>query len=104
MRGERAQAAVETAVALPLLVLVCVAGLQALAWAFAACEATWAASAGARAAARGENAAGAAREALPRVLEGGATIQVDGARVRVTLRVPALVPGLPGVRVSDEAR
>ena len=97
--GERGQASVELVAVLPALV-VCtlIAGhLVAAGWAL------WSAGNAARAGARAELVGGdvreAARSALPGPLRRGAAID-QGARTRVSVRVPALLPGARLGRLS----
>lgn len=96
---ERGQASVEMVGILPAVVLA-----VAVAWQLAlAGHAAWACANAARVAARaqlvGEDARAAARSALPRHLERGLRVRTpggddDGAAVRVTVRVPLLLPGV----------
>jgi hypothetical protein len=103
MRAEHGQAGVETLIALPLLALLVLAGAEASAWVASAVLAGSAAHAGARAIARGAPAREAARAELPGLLRRGARVTIDAGVVRVVLRVPALVPGVPAIHVSAEA-
>src|SRR4051794_28547341 len=104
MRGEHGQAAVETLVALTALFALAVLALQVLVWAAAAVELSSAASAAARAASRGDDAASAARAALPGPLRGGLRVEVTaGSGVRVSLVAPRLAPFVPAVRLADAA-
>jgi hypothetical protein len=82
--------------------LVLVAGLAVA----QLCVAGWAllsagegARAGARAAHVGVPPRAAARRALPDALD-PAEVAVEGAEVRVRVRAPALLPGLPAIPVS----
>jgi hypothetical protein len=91
--GQRGQATVETVALLPLIVLV-----GALLWqAVVAGQALWLSGAAARAAARaaavGGDAQVAARGALPPRLESGLRVRAAGGRVRVAVRVPAVLSG-----------
>jgi hypothetical protein len=99
MRSSRGQAGLEALCALPLLVLVGVLGLQALVWAAVAIEASSAAGRGARAELRGDDALSAARAALPRVLWPGLAVAATDGRVEVGVMAPALVPGIPPIRL-----
>jgi hypothetical protein len=90
---QRGQATVETVALLPLVVLV-----GALLWqAVVAGQALWLSGAAARAAARaaavGGDAQVAARGALPPRLESGLRVRAAGGRVRVAVRVPAVLSG-----------
>lgn len=98
IRRERGQASVEMVGILPAVVLA-----AAVAWQLAlAGHAAWACANAARVAARaqlvGQDAREAARSALPRHLERGLRVRTArraerGAAVRVTVRVPLLLPG-----------
>jgi hypothetical protein len=101
---ERGQAGIETLIALPALLLVALAGVQAVAWAASALLAGSAASAGARALARGEPAQPAARRELPGPLRDLTHVLAEGGVVRVVVRIPSLVPGLPTFEVTARAR
>ena len=95
IRRESGQASVEMVGLLPAVVLA-----AAVAWQLAlAGHAAWACANAARVAARaqlvGEDARVAARSALPRHLERGLRVRTrDGSAVRVTVRVPLLLPGV----------
>jgi hypothetical protein len=104
MEHERGQAGVETLIALPLLVLVALVGAQAVVWAVGALLAGSAASAGARALAHGEPAPPAVRAELPGPLRRLTHVVAAGGVVRVVVRVPSLVPGVPTFEVSARAR
>jgi hypothetical protein len=101
---ERGQAGVETLIALPLLLLVALVGAQAVVWVLGALLAGSAASTGARALARGEPAVPAARAELPEPLRRFTRVAAARGVVRVVVRVPSLVPGLPTFEVSASAR
>jgi hypothetical protein len=96
------QASVEFVAVLPALAVCLILAGQSL----AAGWALWSAGVAARAGARAEHVGGdpqtAARDALPGTLRGGAVVRSDGG-VRVTVRVPALLPGveLPSVAASS---
>jgi hypothetical protein len=99
LHEQRGQAAAELVAVVPLVLVVTLAVGQL-------CVAGWAllsAGEGARAAARAAHVGGppraAARRALPDALA-PAEIAVDGAEVRVRVRAPALLPGLPAIPVS----
>jgi pilus assembly protein CpaE len=95
MAAERGQAGVELVALLPCLLLVVAALAQACLFALCAVAAERAASAGARAVARGAPAGAAVRAVLPRALARGARVRVepDGS-VAVTLAVPRAMPVL----------
>lgn len=97
LRRQSGQASVEMVGTLPAVILA-----AAVAWQLALVgHAAWACANAARVAARaqlvGEDARAAARSALPRHLERGLRVRVGGAdedAVRVTVRVPFLLPGV----------
>ena len=103
MERERGQAGIETLIALPVLLFIVLAGGQALTWAASSVLAGTAAAAGARALARGEPAAPAARGELPGPFGRVARVSVETGVVHVVLRVPSLVPGVPAFEVSARA-
>jgi hypothetical protein len=89
------QAAVELVALLPLVAIVLAAGYQAV----VAGDALWEAHAAARAAARassfGADAAQAARAHLPSRLEHGLEVHAEsGGDVRVSLRIPNIIPAV----------
>jgi hypothetical protein len=104
MAAERGQAGVELVALLPCLVLLVAALAQACVFAFCAVAAERAASAGARAVARGAPAGAAVRAVLPGALARAARVRVgaDGT-VTVTLGVPRLLP-LPALTVGAAER
>jgi hypothetical protein len=104
MPHERGQAGVETLLALPVLLLVVLAGAEAATWGASAVLAGTAAGAGARALARGEPAERAARAELPGPLRRRARVSVQDGVVRVVLHVPSLVPGVPAFDAAAKAR
>jgi len=95
IESQRGQAGVEALIALPVLALVCALLVQALLVAAAAVSAEAAAGAGARALARGDEPAGAARAALPRALSRSIRIDVRHGAVAVAVAPIILVPGWP---------
>jgi hypothetical protein len=99
MRSERGQASAELVAVVPLLVLVVAAAAQLAAAGWALWSAGNAARAGARAAHVGGDAERVAREALPRPLREKAEIS-DDDEVRVEVRTPGLVPGIPAIPVT----
>ena len=103
MDREQGQAGIETLIALPLLLLVLLAGGQAVAWAASSVLAGTAAAAGARALARGEPAEVAARSELPGPFGRVAHVSVESGVVHVVLRLPSLVPGIRAFDVSASA-
>ena len=91
MRAERGQAAVELLGAVPVVVFLGLAVAQLLAAGYAAVLAGNAAEAGALALAGGADAEASVRNALPGWGRAGASVRVDGGRVTVRLRPPALL-------------
>jgi hypothetical protein len=83
---------------LPIILLSVLVAAQLVIAGAALWSAGVAARAGARAVLTGEQPRPAAEHALPEVLQGGLKVsQKDG--VRVGVRVPALIPGLPETHV-----
>lgn len=99
---ESGQAAAELVAVVPLLVAVLLALGQLAIAGYALWSAANAARAGARAAHVGGDPERAALSALPSWLEDGARIEIAGP-VDVSVGAPALVPGLPEIRVGAEA-
>ena len=99
---DRGQASAELVAIVPLLIV----GTLALGQALAACWALLSAGEAARSAARTAHVGGDAKEAakssLPGLLELSA-VEVEGARVRIEVRAPALLPGVPGIPVAASA-
>ncbi len=101
---ERGQASVELVALLPLIVLLGALLVQGVlaGWAL------WSAGAGARAAARaqaiGAAPLAAARGALPAGLREEVSVRTDGEEVRVRVRVPRLVGGVPLGTVEARSR
>ena len=93
-RTERGQAAVELVALLPLIAGLGAGLLQLLAAGATAELAGHAAEAGAVAVLERQDPAAAARASLPGWSRGGLHVAVDGRRVRVRLRPPALIPPL----------
>jgi hypothetical protein len=104
MTAERGQAGVEVVVLLPCLLLVVALLTQACLLALCAVAAERAASAGARAVARGAPAGAAVRSVLPGALARSVRVRVaaDGA-VEVRLAVPRVLP-VPGLTVGAVER
>jgi len=92
--GERGQAAVELVALTPLLVIVALAVLQALAAGVASELADHAAESGAVALIEGRDAVTAARAAVPGWTGDRIAVVVRGTRVRVRILPPVLLPGL----------
>lgn len=104
--NEKGSASVELIAVLPMLGLAALVAAQIAIAGGALWSAGIAARAGARAAHVGAEAGPAARRALPPPLRGDSTVdERNGVRVRV--RVPKLLPGMPrltvGARSSLEA-
>jgi hypothetical protein len=102
MAAERGQAGVELVALLPCLLVVVAVLAQACLFALCAVAAERAASAGARAVARGAPAGSAVRAVLPRALARGVRVGADG-EVAVTLSVPRVLP-VPGLSVGAVER
>ena len=104
MAAERGQAGIEMVALLPCLVLVVALLAQACLFALCAVAAERAASAGARAVARGAPAGEAVRAVLPGPLARTVRVRVgaDGA-VEVSLAVPRVLP-MPGLTVAAVER
>ncbi len=100
--GESGQASVELIAAIPALALVTLLVAQFALAGHALWSAGVAARAGARAAYVGGDAERAARASLPGALRKDASIS-DRNGVRVQVRAPSLVPGLPRVPVTARA-
>ena len=103
LRGRQSgQAAVELVAAVPIVIVLALGAGQAAVAGYA----LWAAGNAARAGARAEHVGGdrerAALSALPGWLAERAEID-GGARTRVRLEAPALIPGLPAIPVQAAA-
>jgi Flp pilus assembly protein TadG len=95
--AQRGQASVELLAALPVLIALGLAGIQLLAVGYASVLAGNAAEAGALALAGASNARDAragVREALPGWSHAQTRVSVEGGRVTVRLRPPALMSAL----------
>jgi pilus assembly protein CpaE len=91
--GDSGQASVEFVGLLPALAVCLILAAQGVAAAWALWAAGNAARAGARAEQVGTDAARVARQALPGLLRDGARISDDDG-IRVSVRVPGLLPGV----------
>ena len=92
--GERGHASVELVAVLPALVVCVLIAAHALTAGWALWTAANAARAGARAELVGGDGKAVARQALPQSMRRGARIEAGSdARTRVSVRVPALLPG-----------
>ena len=100
--SQQAQASAELIAVVPILLVSAVALAQALAAGWALLSAGEAARSAARIAHVGGDAEEAAGEALPALLE-PAEVDVDGAEVRIEVRAPALLPGVPDIHVAASA-
>jgi hypothetical protein len=89
--AERGQASVELVAGVFVLVLAGLACLQLLVAGYSVTVADGAVEAGAIALAAGEAAGPAARDALPGWAKARAEVEVDGGRVTVRLRPPAVL-------------
>jgi hypothetical protein len=104
MAAERGQAGVELVVLVPCLVLLVAALAQACLFALCSIAAERAASAGARALARGTPPGPAVRAVLPGALARSVRVRVDAdGAVAVTLVVPRLLP-VPALTVGAAER
>lgn len=102
---QRGQAAVELLGALPALLALGLVAFQLLAVGYSSVLAGNASEAGALAVAAHADAAGSARNALPGWSRARASVRVDGGRVTVRLRPPALLAAVARVlEVSSTAR
>jgi len=100
--SDRGQASAELVAIVPLLIVSAVALAQALVACWALLSVGEAARSAARIAHVGGDAQEAASEALPKLLE-PAEVKVEGARVRVEVRAPALLPGVPEIPIAASA-
>src|SRR3954470_17828628 len=101
LRADRGQAAVEFVAVLPIVLVIIALCGQALVAGMAVWDVRVAARAAARANAFGGDAAAAARSELPSKLERGLQVHAErGGDVRVSLRVPAVLPAMRLGRVA----
>lgn len=91
-RDEKGSAAVELVGMIPWLFLAALVAWQLLMAALTAVSAENAARAGSRAASLGGDAEKAGRNALSSWLRNGATVDVAGTRVEITVLIPIVVP------------
>jgi pilus assembly protein CpaE len=91
---QQGQASVETAALLPVLLLAALVCWQAVLAGWTAVSAAHAARAAARAEMVGDPALPAATAAVPHSMRAGLRVRDGDSRVSVTVRVPALIPGL----------
>lgn len=99
---QRGQASAELVAVIPLLVVVVLVAGQAVVAGYALWSAGAAARAGARASHVGGDARAAARSALPAPLRSAARIEADGP-IEVRVGAPALLPGVPTLRLRASA-
>lgn len=100
--SERGQASAELVAIVPLLIVSALALAQTLVACWALLSVGEAARTAARIAHVGGDAEKAAGKALPNLLE-PATVDVEGAEVRVEVRAPTLLPGVPRIPVAASA-
>jgi hypothetical protein len=98
---EAGQASIELLGILPVVVLVALAGAQALAAGLAHTAAGGAAEAAAMAVLQGGDPQRAARAAAPGWARERVTVRVSGRHVRVRVVPPALVPGTERMLTAD---
>jgi len=103
MGRQRGQASVETAVVLPVLLVLALACWQALLVGWTAVSAEHAVRAGARAVLVGDDPRPAAVAALPGSMRQGLVVDRDDGRVRVQVAVPAIVPGFSLTLTAEAA-
>jgi len=99
MGSARGQASVELVAVIPFLLLSALVAAQLALAGYALWSAGIAARAGARAENVGDDGGAAARRALPGILREGAKVEA-GPPIRVRVRAPSLVPGLPELSVE----
>jgi len=103
VNAQRGQAAVETMILLPVVVLLALAAWQGVLIGWTAVEAQDAARQAARAALADEPVRDAARAALPASMRDGLDVRSGDQAVTVRVRVPSIVPGFaPSVSASAE--
>jgi TadE-like protein len=93
MPKDRGQATIETVALLPVLAVCALGAWQVLVVAWALLAAGDAAHAGARALLSSEPAKPAIRRALPGSMRSGVDVEIGAGQVRVTVRVPSVIPG-----------
>lgn len=98
MGCERGSVSLELIGSLPIVLLSVLVAAQFVLAGAALWSAGVAARAGARAVLTGKEPEGAARRALPEVLQGGLKVSEDEG-VRVGVRIPGLLPGFPETHV-----
>ena len=96
---QRGQASAELIAIVPLLLVSGMALVQALVGCWALLSAGEAARAAARIAHVGGDAEAAAEAALPALLQPG-EVEINGSKVRIEIRAPVLLPGIPDIPVS----
>src|SRR5436190_19666857 len=98
---QRGQAAIETAALLPALLLAALACWQAVLAGWTSVSAAHAARAAAHAEMVGLQPLPAASAAVPGSMRRGLSVADEGGRVRVTVRVPAVIPGVDITPAAD---
>jgi hypothetical protein len=101
-RSDSGQASVELVAIIPALLLAVLVAAQIGLLGYALWSAGAAARAGARAAHVGGDVEAAARSALPSPFRDGARVTGDD-EVGVRVRVPTLLPGVPGIPLEASA-
>jgi hypothetical protein len=91
---QRGQASVETVALLPVLLVAMLVCWQAVLAGWTAVSAAYAARAAARAELVGDPPSPAAAAAVPHSMRAGMRVSETGGRVTVTVRVPAVIPGV----------
>src|SRR5262245_59810602 len=100
-RRQRGQASIETAALLPVLLLAALACWEAVLAGWPAGAAGQPARAAAHAEMVGRPPLPAASAAVPGSMRSGLSVADGEGRVRVTLRVPAVIPGLDVTLAAD---
>ncbi len=101
-QSQRAQASAELVAIVPILVAATLLLAQAVLAGWTLLSAGEAARAGARAALVGENVKTAAEGAIPALL-GSAEVTESDAEVKVEIRSPVVVPGMPAIPLASAA-
>lgn len=103
MGSQRGQATIETVVLLPVLAACSVGAWQVVLVAWTLVSVGDAAHAGARAVLSHEPPRPAIVSALPGSMRQGVSVETAGGRLRVTVRVPSVIPGFaPRVTAAAE--
>jgi hypothetical protein len=99
--SDRGQASVELVAVVPFLLISALIAAQLALAGYSLWSAGNAARAGARAENVGDDGVAAARRALPGLLRDDSEVK-SGPPVRVEVKSPSLLPGLPGLSVEAE--